>query len=101
MLSASTHKSVIKSGKADKEFQKVFDKYDLAVPMTGRIQRQIQEKKKELERHKIKEELTKKKNKKHPQHVEIQRLHKELLGSNSKSYLVDIILYQGHRRYSR
>jgi len=46
MLLASTNKSVIKSGKADKEFDKVFNKYDLAVPMTGRIQRQIQEKNK-------------------------------------------------------
>ena len=94
MLLASTNKSVIKSGKADKEFDKVFNKYDLAVPMTGRIQRQIQEKKQELERNKIKEEIKKRKNKKNPQHVEIQKLHKELLGSNSKSYLVDIILYK-------
>ena len=73
MLLASTNKSVIKSGKADKEFDKVFNKYDLAVPMTGRIQRQMQEKKQELQRNKIKEELKKKKNKKNPQHVEMQK----------------------------
>ena len=80
MLLASTHKSVIKSGKADKEFEKVFNKYDLAVPMTGRIQRQI-----------------KAKRPRHPNEVtedEIQKLHNELLGSNSKNYFIDVILYK-------
>ena len=80
MFLASTHKSVIKSGKADKEFQKVFDKYDIAVPMTGRIQRQIKAK-----RPRHRNEVTE---------DEIQKLHTELLGSNSKYYFIDVILYK-------
>jgi len=109
MLLASTNKSVIKSGKADKEFEKVFNKYDLAVPMPGRIQRQMQEKKQELERKTNEAERKRKRaerrelraqrerERKHRNELiedQIQQLHTELLGSNSKDYFIDVILHK-------
>ena len=50
MLLASKNKNTIKSGRADKEYNKVMNKYDLALPMTGRLERQRQEKQRSTQR---------------------------------------------------
>ena len=50
ILLSSTNKNTIKSGRAEKEYSGIINKYGEAQPITGRLKRQEEEVKKKVER---------------------------------------------------
>jgi hypothetical protein len=50
LLLSSTNKNTLKSGRAEKEYSSIINKYGEAQPITGRLKRQEEEVKKKVER---------------------------------------------------